>query len=167
MLESPFLGRCGGFSEYEKDQVLSERLKAKFVGRTSAAALAPIRERFLQHAIEHTAINWMTYLELNLRIPELLMARVDKMTMATSVEARVPYLDHEFIELAFAIPSSIRANGRDAKRILKMAFRQILPPEIINRKKQGFGIPIDELLKRELGDEVEARLCGLQNLLIY
>ncbi|HEV8442652.1 MAG TPA: asparagine synthase-related protein, partial [Steroidobacteraceae bacterium] len=122
-------------------------------------ALAPILANFVARASEPSALNWMTYLDLNLRLPELLLARVDKMTMATSVEGRVPYLDHKLIELAFSIPTAlkVRRDG-ETKRLLKRAVRGLLPPELLERRKQGFGLPMRDWLSGGLGAELERRV---------
>jgi asparagine synthase (glutamine-hydrolysing) len=84
----------------------------------------------------------MTYLELKLRLPELLLMRVDKITMATSVEARVPFLDHHLVEHALAVPRTLKVSGRSGKHILKQALEGILPPDVLYRAKRGFGAPI-------------------------
>jgi asparagine synthase (glutamine-hydrolysing) len=78
------------------------------------------------------------YLELKHRLPELLLMRVDKMSMATSVEARVPYLDHELVQFALAIPASLKYHKGQSKYILKQAARGVVPDEVIDRPKIGF-----------------------------
>ncbi len=80
----------------------------------------------------------MTFLELNHRLPELLLMRVDKMSMAQSIEARVPFLDHKVVELALSIPSTLKYRDGETKYVLKRAAEGILPPEIIYRQKAGF-----------------------------
>jgi len=85
----------------------------------------------------------MIYLDLTLRLPELLLMRVDKITMSTSVEARVPFLDHHLVELTFGLPRSLRVRT-GPKHLLKKVVRDLLPAEIIDRPKQGFAAPIKE-----------------------
>ncbi|HEX3245151.1 MAG TPA: asparagine synthase (glutamine-hydrolyzing) [Chloroflexota bacterium] len=80
----------------------------------------------------------MTFLELNQRLPELLLMRVDKMSMAQSIEARVPFLDHKVVELGLTIPSELKYRHSETKYILKRAAEGILPREIIYREKAGF-----------------------------
>jgi asparagine synthase (glutamine-hydrolysing) len=80
----------------------------------------------------------MTFLELNQRLPELLLMRVDKMSMAQSIEARVPFLDHKVVELALSMPSSLKYRDGETKYVLKRAAEGILPREIIYRQKAGF-----------------------------
>lgn len=80
----------------------------------------------------------MIYLELQNRLPELLLMRVDKMTMATSIEARVPFLDHEFVRFALSIPAEYKYRDGQLKYILKKAARGIVPDFVIDRRKTGF-----------------------------
>lgn len=89
----------------------------------------------------------MIYYEFKSRLAELLLMRVDKMSMATSVEARVPFLDHRLVEFSFRIPSRLKIKGGVPKYILKKAAEGIIPHNIIYRKKQGFAAPIREWLR--------------------
>ncbi len=90
----------------------------------------------------------MAYIELKQRLPELLLMRVDKMTMATSVEARVPFLDHKLVEFAFQIPTSLKYKNGVTKYILKKAAEGILPYDTIYRKKMGFAAPTSRWFKQ-------------------
>jgi len=100
----------------------------------------------------------MTYLDLNLRLPELLLMRVDKMSMGVSLEGRVPFLDHKFVELAMSIPTSVKTKHGTLKYILKKSVRGLIPDELIDRKKQGFGVPIYEWSFDRLGSLARAKL---------
>ena len=93
----------------------------------------------------------MTYIELKRRLAELLLMRVDKMTMATSVEARVPFLDHELVEFVLALPPELKVRGNTGKYILKRAVSDLLPRGIVDRPKQGFGAPVAEWFRGDLG----------------
>jgi asparagine synthase (glutamine-hydrolysing) len=100
----------------------------------------------------------MTYLELKQRLAELLLMRVDKMTMATSVEARVPFLDHELVEFAMALPPEMKVRGGTGKYVLKKAVDGLIPHELVYRRKQGFGAPVAEWFKGELGEQVQREI---------
>jgi asparagine synthase (glutamine-hydrolysing) len=93
----------------------------------------------------------MIYLELKHRLPELLLMRVDKVTMSTSVEGRAPYLDQKLVEFALGIPSRLKVKNGQTKYILKKAVEGIIPENIIYRKKQGFSTPVKEWFTGELG----------------
>jgi len=156
--EPTFWGGAEGLTQAEKLSILGPELRKRFEGFSSAVMLEPILTRFKATAGEHSSLNWMTYLDLNLRLPELLLPRVDKMTMATGVEGRVPFLDHKFIELAMSIPTANKVGDMELKRVLKGAMRGILPDDLIDRPKQGFGLPMREWLGGELGREIERRV---------
>ena len=94
----------------------------------------------------------MTYLELKNRLAELLLMRVDKMTMANSVEARVPFLDRDLVEFALALPAHYKVRDGEGKYLLKQAVSPLLPPEIVARPKQGFSAPVSEWFRGGLGE---------------
>jgi asparagine synthase (glutamine-hydrolysing) len=84
--------------------------------------------------------------------------RVDKMSMGVSLEGRVPFLDHKFVELAMSIPTSVKTKHGTLKYILKKSVRGLIPDEVIDRKKQGFGVPIYEWLSGALGSFARSKL---------
>jgi len=102
----------------------------------------------------------MTYLELKLRLPELLLMRVDKITMATSVEARVPFLDHHLIEYAMGLPRSLKVRGTTGKHILKRALESVLPKDVLYQPKRGFGAPTREWFRGPEGDSLIQQLLN-------
>jgi asparagine synthase (glutamine-hydrolysing) len=104
------------------------------------------------------ALDRLIYQDLRLRLPELLLMRVDKLTMANSVEARVPFLDHELVELAMAMPREAKIEQGVGKAVLKHAMRDLLPPEVLWRPKQGFGAPVASWLRDDLAGDVAAQL---------
>ena len=127
-------------------------------GISSWSAIEPIHRRFLEKAWDPSPANWMTYADLSFRLPELLLMRVDKMSMGVSLETRVPFLDHKVVELALSIPSQMRWAAGEPKRLLKRAVRGLLPNEVIDRPKQGFGIPLREWFQRALRQDAAATL---------
>lgn len=153
-----FWGGAEIFTDSQKKRLISHALRSRLGDLTSWDALQPIRDRYERKAWEKSTLHWMTYLDLNLRLPELLLMRVDKMSMGVSLEGRVPFLDHKFVELAMSIPTSIKTQNGTLKYILKKAVRGVIPDELIDRKKQGFGVPIYEWSSQELGSYVRARL---------
>ena len=158
-----FWGGADAFTDAQKHRLLAPRLRHQFKGFTSWEPLAPIWQRFQEKAWEPSHLNWMTYVDLNLRLPELLLMRVDKMSMGVSLEGRVPFLDHKFVELALGIPSALKTKNGQLKYILKKAVRGVIPDEIIDRKKQGFGVPVYEWFFGALGERTRRELdefCG-------
>lgn len=153
-----FWGGAEAFPEALKQRLLSPRLQGRFQGRTSWDAIRPIHERFTSRAWEQGPLHWMSYLDLNFRLPELLLMRVDKMSMGAGLEARVPFLDHEFVQLALSIPEAAKTRGGVVKTLLKQAVRGVIPDAIIDRPKQGFGVPVHEWMQGRLGTFMQARL---------
>jgi asparagine synthase (glutamine-hydrolysing) len=100
----------------------------------------------------------MSFCELNLRLPELLLMRVDKICMSTTIEARVPFLDHELVEFTMDIPRRLKIRGNQAKRLLKQSVNGWIPDEVIYRSKMGFDAPMGHWLLGEFGRQVEAEL---------
>jgi len=100
-------------------------------------------------------LNRMSYAEFRLRLPELLLMRVDKISMSTSVEGRVPFLDHHLVEFTADIPQSWKIRGGETKYLLKKALGDLLPDDIIHRKKMGFAAPMTEWLRGDFGRRAE------------
>jgi len=153
-----FWGGAEAFTEAQKKCLLSQRLRKQFVNLTSWDVLNPIRQRFEDKAWEKSHLNWMTYLDLNMRLPELLLMRIDKMSMGVSLEGRVPFLDHKFVELAMSIPESVKTKNGTLKYILKKSVRGLIPDELVDRKKQGFGVPVYEWFFDKLGEKTRTEL---------
>jgi asparagine synthase (glutamine-hydrolysing) len=153
-----FWGGAEAFTDGQKQRLLSPRLRRKLKDLTSWEVLKPIRQRFEEKAWEKSHLNWMTYLDLNLRLPELLLMRVDKMSMGVSLEGRVPFLDHKFVELAMSIPESVKTTQGTLKYILKKTVRGLIPDELIDRRKQGFGVPVYEWFFDRLGEKSRQEL---------
>jgi asparagine synthase (glutamine-hydrolysing) len=141
------------FTDNEKKKLLSTRLANKFKGITSFDVVKPYWDHYCSKANKHDSINWMAYMDLNLRLPELLLMRVDKMSMGVSLEARVPFLDHHVVELAMSIEGNRKFKNSIYKSLLKQAVRGLIPDEVIDRKKQGFGAPIGDWYQSNLGED--------------
>ncbi|MEO8004048.1 MAG: asparagine synthase (glutamine-hydrolyzing) [Betaproteobacteria bacterium] len=104
------------------------------------------------------ALNRMLAVDAETQLPDDLLMLTDKMTMATSLECRVPLLDHELVELAAGIPESVKLKGGRLKHILKEAVSGLLPRDILERKKRGFGTPMGAWLKQDLAPLVRGLL---------
>lgn len=91
----------------------------------------------------------MLYVDCNLWLPDYLLLRGDKLTMANALEARIPFLDHLLVEYAAGLPTQMKVRGRVRKYLLKKVASRYLPDEIIHRRKQGFPIPVAKWLREE------------------
>ena len=98
--------------------------------------------------------------DAGLYLPDDLLVKVDIASMAHSLEARSPFLDHEFMEFAATIPFELKVRGRVKKYILKRALAGLLPERILHRPKMGFGVPIDHWLRHELREVAYETLLG-------
>jgi asparagine synthase (glutamine-hydrolysing) len=156
----PIYWGAESYTSAQKFALLSPRMREQFGNRSSWEALEPTRRRFEAKSHDREHLDWMTYLDLNVRLPELLLMRVDKMSMGVSLEARVPFLDHEFVTFAMGIPAALKTRNGILKYILKKAVRGVIPDEIIDRRKQGFGAPIRDWFDQGLGDVALEQLRG-------
>jgi asparagine synthase (glutamine-hydrolysing) len=100
----------------------------------------------------------MTYLELQQRLPELLLMRLDKIGMANSIEGREPFLDHRLVQFALALPLRMKHRDGVGKWALRKAMRGLLPDDIIDRPKQGFGTPMKEWLRGPFGARAQVQV---------
>ncbi|MEK6754572.1 MAG: asparagine synthase (glutamine-hydrolyzing), partial [Bacteroidota bacterium] len=151
-----FWGGVNIFTETHKGRLLDGR-KENRVARARDLA-ARWHETILERDHRADYLKRMIYLEFKNRLPELLLMRVDKVSMATSVEARVPFLDHRLVEYSMTIPKEFKIKGGEPKYILKKAVEGIIPKNIIYRKKQGFAAPVSEWLRSEWFAFMETRV---------
>lgn len=147
-----FWGGAEAFTHVRKARLLSAGLRSRLRATSSWDVIAEYRARFERGAWELTAGKWMTFLDLSFRLPELLLMRVDKMTMGASLEGREPFLDHRLVEFVFSIPDSTRVRVGAPKYIFKKAVQELIPASILHRAKQGFGVPLREWLMGYLKD---------------
>ena len=100
-------------------------------------------------------LNQMLYVDTKTWLPDDLLVKADKITMANSLELRVPLLDHKVLEFAASLPMDFKVRGKETKRILKAAFAGVLPAEVLNRRKAGFPVPYESWLRHEFKREIE------------
>jgi asparagine synthase (glutamine-hydrolysing) len=156
--EEPFWGLATAFDDRAKEKLLTR----DFANRVSEKSRLIVQGRYDEiSGIDPQAdfLKRITYLEIKHRLPEFLLARADKMTMAHSIEGRVPFLDKKLVELAVNMPSDVKTKNGDTKHILKKAAEGIIPDGIIRRKKQGFGTPIAEWLRSN--SPLSKRMSGI------
>jgi asparagine synthase (glutamine-hydrolysing) len=113
---------------------------------------------FAQQVKAGDQIDRLLYLDSKTYLPGDILTKVDRMSMAVSLEARVPLLDHELIEFVARMPSSLKMKGNEAKYIFKRAIKGIVPDEILTRPKQGFGVPIGTWINDQLKERIHDTL---------
>jgi len=110
----------------------------------------PRRRTILQHIPDRETINDILYSDMHLVLPNDMLTKVDLMSMANSLEVRVPFLDYELVNFVFGLPDQYKINSRIRKKILQDTFRDILPRQLFNRPKKGFEVPLLKWFKNEM-----------------
>ena len=126
-----------------------------------ASRMADYAERFFDECNSAEYIDRLMYIGARLWLPDDLLTKVDRATMAYSLEARVPYLDHRFFEFCARLDPSLKQRGRTGKYLLKKLAEKLLPHEIVHRPKQGFFPPLTEWFAGKLKDEARSALSAL------
>jgi asparagine synthase (glutamine-hydrolysing) len=157
--EQPLAERYTGVSFYEtaqKDELYRPGLKASFNG----SAMPGLLGRYYAGTEDLDPLSRMSALDVQSWLPDDLLVKADKMTMACSLELRVPFLDHRLVELGALIPPRLKIRGWTTKYILKRAMEPYLPKEILYRPKMGFPTPLARMFQGPLHDSVAATLTG-------
>ena len=102
----------------------------------------------------------LLYLNYRTYLPEDLLVKMDRMTMAHGLEARSPLLDTELTEFAGSLPDSLKLRGLTTKRVLRETFRHLVPPSILGRKKMGFGVPLGRWFRTQMKPLIEDHLVS-------
>ena len=120
--------------------------------------MADFAERYFEECNSADYIDKLMYVDARLWLPDDLLTKVDRATMAYSLEARVPYLDHQFFQFCARLDPGLKQRGRTGKFLLKKLAGKFLPAEIVHRAKQGFMPPLAEWFSGLLREEVQAAL---------
>jgi asparagine synthase (glutamine-hydrolysing) len=148
------------FNQKEKDDVYSEDFSRQVKGTDPLDYLI----KKYEEGDTDDPLEKLLYLDMTTYLPEDLLVKMDIATMANSLEARVPFLDHQFIEEVAGIPSHLKLKGSTTKFILKKAFFDFLPEAILKRRKMGFGVPISRWFRNELKDYIYEILLDSRTL---
>ena len=140
------------FNSEAKQRLLAPALAHELRCAASEDAAAAVVAQTLAQTDARAPLNRMLYADSKLWLPDYLLLRGDKLTMAASLEARVPLLDHKLVEFAATLPPHLKLNGLTRKYLLKRVSGQVIPEAIIQRKKEGFPIPIGHWLRTEARD---------------
>jgi asparagine synthase (glutamine-hydrolysing) len=122
-------------------------------------------QRLFDRLVGASPLNQMLYVDTKTWLPDDLLIKADKVTMATSVELRVPLLDFQVLEFAASLPQDFKVKGWTTKRILKAALEKSVPQEILNRKKTGFPVPYGGWLRRDMKQFVFDIVLGQNSML--
>lgn len=111
-------------------------------------------------ATDNTPLRRILYFDQTSWLPDNLLERGDRMTMAASIEARMPFMDHELAEFVSALPDEFRVRGRTTKWLLREGMKRILPAEILERPKVGFRVPVNEWFRTSMREYLYDHLAG-------
>ncbi|NWF92353.1 MAG: asparagine synthase (glutamine-hydrolyzing) [Syntrophaceae bacterium] len=138
----------GSFPFWEIEKVVSPQLNDHFNRTQLVEEISRHEESFPLKDLT----TLVQYLDLKLYLQESILVKVDRASMACSLEVRAPFLDHELVEFVMGLPSGLKLKGFTSKYILKKAMRKFLPHAVVERKKKGFGVPIAKWVKGPLKD---------------
>jgi len=146
--EAKWRYRLGVFMDEEKESLLSSRFKSQLKGTSSYALFT----RSFRAATSRDPLNRMLEMEWNTQLPDQVLAFVDFLSMAHSVEVRSPFLDYRLVELAATIPGRLKIRNGNVKDILKRTVEPLIPAGITKRPKEGFVLPIFDWMVDKLKD---------------
>jgi asparagine synthase (glutamine-hydrolysing) len=136
----------GSFPFLENEKALSPEVRAHFNHNQLVEEII-YNEKAYPYDDQITKLQ---YLDMRLYLQEAILVKVDRASMASSLEVRAPFLDHELVEFVMSLPSTLKLKGLTSKYILKKMMKGLLPDKVINRPKKGFGVPIAKWVKGEL-----------------
>jgi len=141
-----------GMRSYLDGMELSSLLNPDVLGAARPPDL--ILKKHFSAAASLDFVDQMLYVDQQTFLPDLNLAYTDKQSMAASIEVRVPFLDHVVVDFMRQVPPELKLHGYTQKYILKKAMEDVLPPEVISRRKAAFGLPVRSWLKNELREMV-------------
>lgn len=158
-----FMASAIAYYEDEKSSILSPGFQHRTANYDSFDIVAPFYERIDEAYPNATFLQKMTFIELQLRLPELLLMRVDKMSMLNAIEVRVPFLDRDLVDFALAVPESFKLRQGISKEPVKRLAARFVGKEAVYQAKRGFGVPIQEWFQDRLGDHLRDLLDDPSN----
>ena len=144
------------FPEEGRNWLFSKAFKRDLQGYTSREVF----DRHLEDKEFHDPLRMVQYLDFKTYLPGDILTKVDRASMAHSLEVRVPFLDHEYVSWTAGLPSTSKLRSGTGKHILKKALEPLLPKEVLYRSKMGFAVPLDMWFRGSLEDRMMAALEG-------
>ena len=155
--EPMYWGLDVAFWDVEKAELLEPAARAA-MGPGSAPLVRGYYRELEARRPGADRVQQLSWIELCNRLPELLLARVDRLTMSHSIEARAPFLDPALVSYALALPARLKLRGATTKYVLRRAVADVVPPAVLARRKQGFRVPLPAWLRNELAPWAEHQL---------
>ncbi len=149
--------KWAGFAKAsEAEKMLSKETRLKFIEQDYESR----RKDLLQTLPQRESMNDILLTDVRMVLPNDMLTKVDLMSMANSLEVRVPFLDYEVVNFLFSLPSNYKIDGVMRKKLLQDAFRDFLPPELYNRPKKGFEVPLLKWLRKEMKSMIKDDLLS-------
>lgn len=155
-----YLHRICYFSPAEKEALYTDAFRDTVRAHDSAALL----DDWFGQARAADLLDRLLAVDTRSYLPDDLLVKVDRATMAHGLEARSPLLDHRLMEFAAALPVDLKVRGDEGKFLLKSAMRDLLPESVVTREKMGFGVPLDRWYRAECKDFVRETLLSARSL---
>lgn len=146
-----------------KESTWNDLVTGSFKNETKDYSPAKITTDYYNNAKASDHLSKILYTDIKTYLPGDILVKVDRMSMANSLETRAPLLDYNVVEYAANIPASLKLNGAEKKYILKTTFSKLLDDEILYRKKMGFSVPLAEWLRNEIRPLGEKYLLASDN----
>jgi asparagine synthase (glutamine-hydrolysing) len=143
------------FSGLNKTSLYTSDFYAQLGGITQVGASF---QEYGDHVGSNALLDALLYIDSKTYLPGDILTKVDRMSMAVSLEARVPLLDHKLIDFVTRIPASMKMTGLETKHLFKRAVADLVPEEILTRPKQGFGVPIQQWINLQLRERIRDTL---------
>jgi asparagine synthase (glutamine-hydrolysing) len=152
-LNQRYRGVSVGFTDEQRRRLYPE-------SRMNSDQMQQLTRSFFDRVAGQHPLNQMLYFDTRVYLVDDLLVKADKMTMASSLELRVPFLDHRLMEMAARLPVEAKLKGDETKRIFRRMARPLLPPDILNRSKRGFPVPTRQWFAGDLNQFARDRLLG-------
>jgi asparagine synthase (glutamine-hydrolysing) len=171
-MKLPAKERYWSWAGFESEQEVQKMLVNNFTKTHAFEEYKNRKANLLKFIHEDGDLNDVLYTDMRLVLPYDMLVKVDLMSMANSLEVRTPFLDYEVVDFAFSLPLSSKIDGSGRKKIVRDAFRSMLPEELYTRNKQGFEVPLLKWFNRELkslitDDLLSEKLIREQNIFHY
>lgn len=152
--DAAYLGFISAFDAERRQALYTDHARARIMLDDTKA----MYDRFFLRAGPTDVVDRALYTDVMMYLPGDLLTLTDRMSMAHSIEARAPFIDHELIEFMATVPPELKLKGFDKKHLLKQAFAKTLPKEILYRRKQGFTVPLTVWFRNELNPLIRQML---------
>jgi asparagine synthase (glutamine-hydrolysing) len=159
LARSPIEGYFRSISAFRselKDQLLAQEVKRQLKGYDSLSVLRDYHEK----ANTCDPLSRIQYVDIKTYLTDDILVKVDRASMAHSLEVRAPILDHKVMELTASMPSSLKLQGMNSKYIFKKALKELLPETVLQRRKMGFAVPLAQWFRNDLKELAASAIFG-------